>query len=216
MRTAPGSTDDTCACWPQAVAWPLEAHLRQLVRSCVSVAAPTVCVCVAVRHWLVLADLPCPFIIYPQAYRDKESDFAAKQSEYAAVTAERDEVRGAVQCSGRFFQAVGCLPAGVCYGQGTPVSSRLGWCKTEYRTKGLTAVAAKSGVLLCHTAGACALRWPAQGSPGRLHGWVQRHQVRTGCVLRAAATSSACWCEGSRLAPQQPQHLHMFEYERMQ
>ena len=28
-----------------------------------------------------------------QAYRDKEADFAARQAEYAQVTAERDEVR---------------------------------------------------------------------------------------------------------------------------
>lgn len=32
------------------------------------------------------------FLSLLQAYRDKESDFATKQSEYAAVTAERDEV----------------------------------------------------------------------------------------------------------------------------
>lgn len=36
--------------------------------------------------------LPCTSCLLPQAYREKASDFEAKQSEYAAVTAERDEV----------------------------------------------------------------------------------------------------------------------------
>lgn len=35
-----------------------------------------------------------------QAYRDKEADFGAKQAEYAAVTAERDEVRQVLPDSG--------------------------------------------------------------------------------------------------------------------
>jgi hypothetical protein len=43
----------------------------------------------------------CAFcVLVLQAYRDKEADFAARQTEYAAVTAERDEVRRGCSISG--------------------------------------------------------------------------------------------------------------------
>lgn len=53
-----------------------------------------------------------------QAYRDKEADFAARQAEYAQVTAERDEVRdsSSMQCKGLYTHYRGsmCSMAAVC------------------------------------------------------------------------------------------------------
>jgi hypothetical protein len=119
-RTAPGSSQCSL-CVLAASCQPLEgASASTGAHSCVSAAAPThsVCACccdstqsvpatalprhkrvhVALSHSYCACCCPAPrpatpSCLPPQAYRDKESDFASKQSEYAAVTAERDEVR---------------------------------------------------------------------------------------------------------------------------
>jgi hypothetical protein len=46
-----------------------------------------------------------------QAYRDKEADFAARQAEYAQVTAERDEVRRSSSNQSRLEMAASCILA---------------------------------------------------------------------------------------------------------